>query len=177
MANKNENGGISHKEFFEKALTAAGEWTRYADPKVIGVAAFLSFGVTDLLSNAEQLYYGLSDNSRLEWLTTVCFLGGCLFAALSVLSITLALFPRLKPKGPRSLYYFGGIAEFNDPNEYEQVVRQQTPQELESHIAGQAWNVAKLAYTKHRWTRLAYVCLLVFLTFWAVARVALSFAS
>ncbi len=98
MANKNEDPGISHKEFFEKALTAAGEWTRYADPKVTGVAAFLSFGVTDLLRNAGQLFHGLSDNTFSEWLTTTCFLGACLFAALSILFITLALFPRLNPK-------------------------------------------------------------------------------
>ena len=138
MANKAEDPSISYKEFFEKALTAAGDWARYVDPKVIGVAAFLGFGVIDLLDNAEQLYYGFSANGRSEWLTTTCFLGACLFAAISILSIAFALVPRLNPKGPPSLYFFGGIATFKDANEYEQEVRQQTPRELESHIACQA---------------------------------------
>ena len=145
MANENEDPGISHKEFFEKALTAAGEWTKFADPKALGVAVFLSFGATDLLRYAGQLYYGFSDNSESEWLTTVCLLGALLLAVLTLFFVTRALFPRLEPEGPRSLYYFGCIAQFEDPEEYERVVKEKTPQELESHIASQAWNVAKVA--------------------------------
>lgn len=176
MAQNKDNPGLSHKEFFEKALTAAGEWTRFADPKVLGVAVFLSFGVTDLLRHARELYHGLSSVGRLEWLTTACFLGACLFALTTVVLVSLSLFPRLKPKGPMSLFFFGGIAQFDEPEEYERKVRSKTPQELESQIAYQAWNVAKTANTKHRWTRLAYFSLLVFLTFWVLARVALAFA-
>ncbi len=177
MANNNEDSGISHKEFFEKALTSAGERTRFADPKALGVAVFLSFGATDLLRNAGHLNYGLSDNSYLEWLTMLCLLGAFLSALATVFCVTWALFPRMKPKGPRSLFYFGGIAQFNNPYEYQQEVREKTPQELESHIANQAWNVAKTADTKHRWTRRAYFSLLLFLIFWVVARVASFYVS
>lgn len=138
---------------------------------------FLGFGATDLLRNAGQLNYGLSDNSCLEWLTTLCLLGACVSALATTFCVTWALFPRLKPTGPRSLYYFGGIAQFNSPNEYEQKVREKTPQELESHIAKQAWNVAKTADAKHRWTLRAYFSLLLFLIFWVVGRVALFYVS
>ncbi len=173
MSHENDDTGITHKEFFEKALTTAGEWTRFADPKALGVAVFLSFGATDLLRYARQLFYGFSANSWLEWLTTVCFVGACLSALVTVIFVSSALFPRLQPKGPRSLFYFGGIAQFDDPDEYEQEVRKKTPQELESHMASQAWNVAKIADKKHRLTQRAYFSLLVFIAFWVVARLAL----
>jgi hypothetical protein len=58
MSSGNDSG-ISHKEFFEKALTAAGEWARFADPKALGVAVFLSFGANDLLRNARRLFFGV----------------------------------------------------------------------------------------------------------------------
>lgn len=170
MANENEDPSISHKEFFEKALTAAGEWTRFADPKALGVAVFLGFGATDLLKYIGQLYYGF-------WLTIVCLLGALLLAVLTLFFVTRALFPRLEPEGPRSLYYFGGIAQFEDPEEYERVVKEKTPQELESHIASQARNVAKVANAKHQRTQWAYRCLLEFLALWAVGRVALYLVS
>jgi hypothetical protein len=172
MPHENDTS-TSYKEFYEDALTAAGEWVRYADPKALGVAVFLSFGTTDLLKNAGQLYYGFSkNNSVLEWITTVGFLVTCLFGVLTVLCVSLTLFPRPKPKGPRSLFYFGGIAQCNGPEEYEQEVREKKPQELETQIAHQAWNVAKIADTKHRWAKRAYYSLLLFLIFWVVTRVA-----
>lgn len=172
------DNGISHKEFFEKALTAAGEWTRFADPKALGVAVFLSFGANDLLRNAERLYFGFSkNNSALEWLLTVCFVGACLLAVLTVSAVSCALFPRLKPKGPRSLFFFGGVAQFEGPEEYECEVREKTPQQLQSHIARQVWNVAKAADAKHWWTQWAYRFLLLFFACWVVARIALSFVS
>jgi hypothetical protein len=174
MPDENDDASLSHKEFFEKALAAAGEWARFADPKALGVAVFLGFGSTDLIRHTGQLFYGFSENSCLEWLTTLCFLGACGFAVLIVFFVSKALFPRLTPKGPRSLFYFGGIAQFGDPTEYEQEVRNKTPEELESYIASQAWNVAKLAATKHRWTWWAYFWLLLFIACWVVARVAAS---
>lgn len=168
---------MTHNEFFEKALTAAGEWTRFADPKALGVAVFLSFGVNDLMRNASRLFFGFTENSGLEWLTTVCFIGACLLGLSTVVCISLALFPRLEPKGPNSLLFFGDIAQFNDPEEYECEVRDKTSQELDSRIASQAWDVAKTAATKHWWTQMAYLSLLVFLFFWVIGRVALSFVN
>ncbi len=177
MSQIKNNEGITHKEFFEKALTSAGEWTRFADPKVLGVAVFLSFGVTDLLRHAGDLYHGLSSVGALEWVTTVCFMGACLCALTTVMLVSGALFPRFKPKGPKSLLFFGSVAEFDEPEEYEREVKNKTPQELEKQIAHQAWNVARTANTKYRWTWWAYFSLLAFLAFWVVARLALSLGS
>jgi hypothetical protein len=175
MPHENEDASMSHKEFLEKALTGAGEWVRYADPKALGVAVFLTFGATDLLRNSERLYHGFTKNSVPEWIMTLSLLGAFMFGITTVVCISLAVFPRLKPKGPRSLFYFGGIAQVTGPEEYEQEVRKMGPQELESQIAHQAWNVAKLAETKHRWSKRAYFSLLVSFAFWVAGRIALYF--
>jgi uncharacterized membrane protein len=181
MPPEHDGTGISHKEFFEKALTAAGEWTRFADPKALGVAVFLSFGANDLIRNARRLFFGVpvfgfpEDGTWPEWWVSVAFLGACLFGVLTVVFVSAALFPRLTPKGPDSLFFFGSIAQIKDPAEYEQQVRAKSPQDLESQIAIQVWNIAKTANKKHRMTQWAYRCLIVFFICWVVARVAVSF--
>ena len=180
MSDENDNG-IPHKEFFEKALAAAGEWTRFVDPKALGVAVFLSFGANDLIRNARRLFFGFpivnfpKDGTWWEWWVSAAFLCACLFAVLTVIFVSAALFPRLTPRGPNSLFYFGSIAQIKDPREYEQQVRAKTPQELESQIADQVWNVARTADKKHRMTRWGYRFLIAFFVCWVVARVALSF--
>ena len=167
---------MSHREFFEKALTSAGEWVRFADPKALGVAVFFSFATNDLLKNAGRLYFGLAKNSAWEWVATASLLGAVILGIATVVCVTLALFPRLEPKGPHSLLYFGGIAQVTDPETYEQQVRRMGTEELESQIAHQAWNVAKTAETKNRWTKRAYYGLLIFLALWITGRMALFFA-
>jgi Family of unknown function (DUF5706) len=181
MTSESEESGISHKEFFDKALTAAGEWTRYADPKALGVAVFLSFGANDLIRHVRRLFFGFpvvdfpKGGTWLEWWVSVAFLGACLLAALTVIFVSAALFPRLTPKGPASLFYFGSVAQSKDPKEYEQQVRAKTSEELESQIASQVWNVARTADKKHRMTRWAYIFLIAFFICWVIARVLSSF--
>jgi len=181
VSSENEQGGVSHKEFFENALTAAGEWTRYADPKALGVAVFLSFGASDLIRQARRLFFGFpildfpEEGTWLEWWVSAAFLGACLFATLTLLFVSLALFPRLTPKGPDSLFYFGSVAQRKNPREYEKQVRAKSPEELESQIASQAWNVARTADKKHRMTRWAYSFLIAFFICWVVARMLSSF--
>jgi hypothetical protein len=181
MSPEHNDAGISHKEFFEKSLTAAGEWTRFADPKALGVAVSLSFGANDLIRNAQDLFFGFpvlnfpKSGSGLEWWMSVAFLGACVFGVLTVGFVSAALFPRRKPKGPESLFYFGGIARIKDAQEYERQVREKTPQQLESQIAIQAWNLARTANKKHRMTQWAYVWLVLFFVCWVAAHVMLSF--
>jgi len=82
-----------------------------------------------------------------------------------------------KEEGRRSLFYFNSIAEFENPAAYEKEVRSKTEWELEGEIASQAWEVAKVAADKHWWARFAYVCVILFLVCWAVARLGLSFVA
>jgi hypothetical protein len=58
---------------------------------------------------------------------------------------------------------------------YEQEVKSKSQQELESEIATQAWQVARIAATKHQWSQYAYVCVILFLVCWAASRISLSF--
>lgn len=168
---------MSHEEFFQKALTAAGEWTRFADPKALGVVVFLSFGAADLVQNANQVFFGFAKNGFLEWFSTISFMVACIIALVTVFFVSFALFPRLEPKGEPSLFFFGGIARFEEPSEYEQEVKSKTLQELESDFANQAWNVSKVAVKKHRLTQLAYICVVLFLVLWTTTRVVASFVS
>ena len=165
----------------QKALTAAGEWTRFADPKALGVFVFLGLGVADLAKRASELLYAYKAQSFVGWLGTGGFFLACIFAIATVVLASVALFPRLEPKRRRnekpSLFYFDGIAKFESPTAYEQAVKSKTEQELESEIANQAWEVARIASTKHRRTQLAYIYVIAFLVGWVVARVGLSIVS
>ena len=165
----------------QRALTAAGEWTRFADPKALGVFVFLSLGVADLVKRATELLYAYKAQNFAGCLGIGSFFLACIFAVATVVLASVALFPRLEPKRQRnerpSLFYFDGIAKFESPTAYEQAVKSKTEQELESEIASQAWEVARVASAKHRRTQLAYICVLAFLVCWVVARVGLSFIS
>jgi hypothetical protein len=165
-----------HADFLERALVAAGEWTRFTDPKVIAVFVFLGLGVTDLIDHATALVDAHDRGNFGGWLATVAFYVGCALAVLTVALASLALFPRPKPEeSAPSLYYFGGIATFATARVYERAVRAKTARELEGEIARQAWEVSRIARRKVQLARCAYVAVIAFLTMWAGGRIALAF--
>lgn len=172
---------MSSQEFFEKALDSASQWVRFADPKAFGVFVFLGLGVNDLVGHANELFHGYQSGGVSGWGVTFVFILGLILAAATVVCVSFALFPRLMPRRqqsegrPRSLLYFGGIAEFNDVEEYLSQVRSKTGDELEGEIARQAWEVSKIATMKHKWTQYSYVLVLSFLVSWAISRIGLSF--
>src|SRR5690349_25170330 len=47
--------GIETKDFLERALAAASEWTRHADPKVLAVLILLGLGPKDLVDHSRRL--------------------------------------------------------------------------------------------------------------------------
>jgi hypothetical protein len=168
-----------HGKFFEKALGAAGDWTRFADPKLLGTLVLLGLGLANLISRAKPLWDAHNAHDFWDWVATGSFVAAVSCASLTVLFATFGLFPRMKPRegAKPSLYYFGGISSFKTRGEYEAAVRGKTETELESEIARQAWEVSKIASSKHLWARRAYWIALLFLVSWVLARVALSFAS
>jgi Family of unknown function (DUF5706) len=193
-----------HADFFEKALATAGEWTRFGDPKLIGVLALLGLGLANTVSKAGELWAAHTHGWVWGWLAAGGFFVACFFAAMTVIFASLGLFPRTRRKGERtslgraarallrfvsfglrghdkssspSLLYFAGIAAIPTPEEYERRVRAKTEAELESEIAHQAWEVSRVAAKKHAWARAAYRAVIGFLIAWAVARIALSFVS
>jgi hypothetical protein len=160
----------AHAEFLQRALVSAAEWTRFADPKVLAVLVFLGLGMNDLVDHAGDLVDG-------GWFTTASFCLACALAVVTVVCASVALFPRLDPRERRagaseSLYYFAGIAGHRSAGDYETAVRAKTPEQLESELARQAFELSTIALYKLQWARRGYVAAMLFLGFWALARIA-----
>jgi len=166
-----------HAKFFEKALTAAGEWTRFADPKLLGVLVLLGLGVSNIVSRAGMLWNAQNAGWFWGWVATAAFVASAFLAVLVVLFVSLGLFPRTtrREDARTSLFFFAGVASFAKPDDYEMAVRAKTEEQLESELAHQAWEVSHVAVKKHFWTKLAYHGVVVFLAAWVTARVALAF--
>jgi Family of unknown function (DUF5706) len=167
----------AQSEFVEKALSAAGEWARFADPKLFGVLAFLGLGVASLVSHGHPLWDAHKQHTVWGWLATGAFVTAAALAVLTVVFATLGLFPRVDLQHGTSLFYFGGIAGYKTPDAYEAAVRAKTASQLESELANQAWEVAQIARRKHTWARRGYYAVIGFLVAWVLARVALTFVA
>lgn len=173
---------IQHREFLERALISAGEWTRFADAKAVGVLVLLGFGIKDLIDHAGAFIHPHA--SRGEIAATVLFIAACVFAALVVAFVTHALFSRLSAKGllglernetrPQSRLFFGEVSRYGSQTAYTQAVLAQKPHELLSDIAGQVYEISCICRTKHAATQRAYALGLLFLITWASARIVLA---
>jgi hypothetical protein len=163
-------------DFFEKALADAGQWTRFADSKAIAALVILGLALANLLSVADSLVHAHRAGTVWGWLATIAFWVALGFAASAVASVAGSLFPRVKPHAPSSqpVYFFAHVAAFASPEDYEHSVRGRSARELESAVASQAWEVARVAASKHRLAKAALACALAFLGCWAVARLGLS---
>ena len=173
--------GMAQQAFLDKAYTAASEWARFADPKVLGVFVFLGLGAANLVSRAAQLW-SAGDEGTWGFVAAAAFLGGCVAAGITVLFATFVLFPKLQPGGKKpperqeSLFYFGDVARFHNAKAYAAEVREQSADALLDDLAGQVWAVSEVAANKHYWAQRSYLTAVVFLGCRALARVALSFA-
>lgn len=83
-----------HAKFFEKALTASAEWTRFGDPKLLGVLVVLGLGVSNIVSRAGPLWEGHEDASFWGWMATIAFVASAVLAAFVVLVVSRGLFPQ-----------------------------------------------------------------------------------
>ncbi|GEM_PF-5860824 len=188
--------GIDTKDFLERALIAATEWTRHGDAKVLAVLVLLGLGSKDMIDHAGRLFAphepAASTCDIINVTGHTC--GGLLaasaaitagaLAGITVVLVMQALFPRLRMRGLlpgnretgpiSSLFYFGEVSRFNSHVAYQAAVKAKKPYELLDDLAGQVYEVAKVAAAKHRATRRAYVAVFVFLGAWAVARIALA---
>jgi hypothetical protein len=188
--------GIPHREFLEKALTSAGEWTRYADPKALGVLVLLGLGVKDLIDHADRFVHPHEPaTAKCELISvtghtcaglgaTTLFIVACVLAAVVVGFVTHALFSRLTLKGllglendevlPRSRFFFGEVSRYGSQEAYAQDVLARKEYELLRDIAGQVYEVSKICQIKHMASQRAYFALGAFLIAWAAARILLS---
>lgn len=166
------------REFVARSLQASSEWARFADPKLLGVLVLLGLGLTSLLNHAGELADAHNAACFAGWLATVCFWCGLPFSGIAVFCVSLGLFPRLKTNDGRddSLYFFGGIAQYESADDYEAALAKLDAEGLERELTRQAWAVAVVAARKHFWAKWAYRAALAFLLLWATAMVALHFS-
>lgn len=163
-------------EFFDKALADAGRWTRFSDPKALAALVILGLALANLLEYVRPLMHAHEAGSAFGWIATIAFWLAVVWAVVTVLVVILSLFPRVAPVQPAQvpLYFFGHIAAFASAAEYENEVRRRSARELESAVAAQAWEVARVARVKHIYAKRALQSVIVFLVCWAVARVGLA---
>ncbi len=98
--------GIETKEFLERALVSASEWTRHADPKVLAVLVLLGLGSKDLIDHSGRLLapheesgskcdlIGVIGHTCAGLVATSSGIIAGLLATASVLLVTQALFSR-----------------------------------------------------------------------------------
>jgi hypothetical protein len=173
--------GIGVREFYEKALAANSEWVRFSDPKAFGVLVFLGLGIADLVGRAHELVHAHRHHGLAGDLATIAFWAAAVLACVTVGFVAHAVFPRVKQKADEraleaSLFFFSAIARYETAPAYRAAVEKQTPAQLQDDIATQVWEVGRIAHIKHRAAKHAFWAVLGFLSAWAVARVALSFA-
>jgi hypothetical protein len=188
--------GIPHREFLERALAAAGEWTRFTDPKALGVLVLLGLGAKDLLDHAARFVHpheratdrcGLASSAGHSCQgvgATALFVLACLLAAVVVFFVTRALFPRITLKGllgeetrsglPTSRFFFAEVGRYGSQEAYAQAVLATKPHELLRDVAGQVWEISRVCTLKQRAVRHAYGWALIFLIVWALSRVLLA---
>lgn len=192
--------GVPHRDFLEAALSAAGEWTRYADPKVLGVLVLLGLGINDLVGHAGRFVHphepvtarcvllDASGHTCEGIAATTLFFVACVLAALVVVFVTSALFSRLRMKtvlgrkdvdagAPRSLFFFSEIRRFTSQEEYAAAVLATSEHDLLRDVAGQVYELSAVAHKKHVATQRAYLAALAFLVAWVAGRVLLSMVS
>jgi hypothetical protein len=161
-------GADNHTQFLSEALTRFQQWIQFADAKAGAVLVILGLGVASLIDKAGNL----SDAYRLpsQWgdLATLLFWAACAAAAATVVCVSIALFPRVKPGEP-SLAYFGHVATMSS-KKFETEIGKLGQDELNHHLALQAWELARVAYTKYRWLKPSYWLVVLFLVLYVMAR-------
>lgn len=170
------NRDMTRREFYEKALAANSDWTRFADPKAFGALVFLGLGLADLVGRADALVHAHRLKADEGDVATFAFWTAAILAAVAVFAVAHAVFPRVKPK-TQSLFFFGAVASYDTVDEYRTEVEKLDARALEDQISSQVWEVSRVAAAKHRAAKWAFYCVLAFLAAWAVARVALSLAT
>ncbi|WP_172328833.1 Pycsar system effector family protein [Mangrovicoccus sp. HB161399] len=155
---------FSRAEFLEKNLARQSELIRAADLKV----AFLVPTATAMVGVLAALF-------RSSHPSTVSFLLLKLNLVPMILLFTvigLAVFPRFRP-GRGSLLFFGDIAA-QDQTAYADAALAVDEEAYLRDLAETCHVTACIARTKHRLARLAYLCFLLILPFWASAVYVLS---
>ena len=162
-------------DFLYRAVDSIQQSVQFADAKAGGVVLILSIGMLDLLKNLRNFLDARDLSAAWGWTATIAALVATVLAILTVIQIARALFPRRRA-GLGSLFFFGVIANYKSPQEYEQAVWGSSERELVRSMATTVWNLSGIAGEKYKHLRIAYACALLFAVFWAIARLGNSLA-
>jgi hypothetical protein len=134
----------------------------------------LGLGLASLVATATQLSVG----STWQDVAVAAFAGALLAAALAVIFLGLAVFPRApKPQtGRSSLLYYRSVAAMSE-HEYEARIERIGASCMNHHRAVEAYELARIAQAKAKWTGCAFICAGIFLVLWPTARIVLAFTS
>lgn len=162
-------------DFLYRAVDSIQQSVQFADAKAGGVVLILSIGILDLFKNLRAFLDARDLSAGYGWTATMAALIATVFGVLTIIQIARALFPRTRA-GLGSLFFFGVIAGYKTPQEYEDAVWGASERELVRSMATTVWNLSGIAGEKYKHLRRAYAFALLFAIFWAIARLGNSLA-
>lgn len=132
----------------ENILNRVQEWIKSADQKVSIFLAFQSLLITIFLPifSLENFYKIL--NCKFETLITIFSVAGIIFLVLSIFKSISAIIPRIGKKVPRSLTYFGSIADM-ELSDYKKLSKNTDNKEYNDELLTQIHISSKIAKKKH----------------------------
>jgi Pycsar effector protein len=162
-------------EALERTVERFAGWVQFGDAKAAGVLVLLGIALADLLTHADPLVHGHRLRSNWGDVATVAFIAALAVAALVVIEVSRALFPRVKAT-THSAFFFGSASTYPTGSAYTESFLDLTAKDVADQLGEQAWELARIASRKFERTRHAYWLVLAFLSAWAVARSALAMA-
>jgi hypothetical protein len=163
--------GKDDVEILKWTVERFASWVQFGDAKAGAVLLLLGLGLTDLLGKAGRLEHAHRLKSDWGDVATGSFILALALAAVVVLKGSRALFPRLKATTP-SIFYFGSASEYASGPAYKADVVSLSRDAQTTHLAEQAWELARIAHQKFHRTRHAYWFAVAFLAAWSAARIA-----
>lgn len=165
--------GTIESEFFGDTLSRVSEWVRFADAKAGGVLALIALLLADALDHAGSLWRAYEIDHWLADLSTLSFWLALAAATLTVILVSMALFPRVVPT-TSSEAFFGDISRHKSYKDFLAAVSRSRAQD---EMAKQVWEISRIATTKFSMLRKAYTSAVVFLVLYVISRLAYLAAS
>ena len=161
-----------HLEFLEDAQRRFQSWIQLADAKAGAVLVIIGLMATNLISKSDRLSRAADATSEWGTVAAWCFWGACLAAAVSVVLVSLALFPRTKAT-TKSLAFFANVSNYKNADAYLDAVKKKDAAGLRKETANQVWELSRVATWKFAFLKRSYAATVAFLILTAASRIAL----
>lgn len=158
--------------FLEDAQRRFQSWIQLADAKAGAVLVLIGLMATNLISKSDRLSRAVDSPSGWGTVSTTCFWLACLTGAVSVVLVSLALFPRTRAS-TKSLGFFADVAAYETATDYLRALKQKDSAGLRVETANQVWELSRVARWKFTFLKRSYIAAIVFLVLVAAARIAL----